>query len=273
MSPVLRRLAALVFAASVALAAAGGSPAPAAAADLTVSQAELEMVKLLNAERAKAGLVAVRVDTRLMAIARARSTDMATKHYFSHTQPDGRTVFDLIGAARITWYGAGEIIAWNNWPTLADSAVAAKEGWMNSSGHRGIVLSTSYNYVGVGLAIDASNGRKLWTGVFMKGPDRTGGYVKLAQSPNLTITSTASYRWVTVKWTGGDIRLVVLTSGLRHYQIQVRTDGGAWKWWSYGTTATYRALRAWRGHQYDLRIRACDKAGNCGAWQNQHITF
>jgi uncharacterized protein YkwD len=268
----LRRLP-VVFAAIVLFAAAGGSPATTVAADLTITEAERQMVSLLNAERAKAGLVAVRIDTRLMAIARARSTDMATKHYFSHKQPDGRSVFDLISAAKITWYGAGEIIAWNTWPTLGDSALAAKEGWMNSSGHRGIVLSSSYNYVGIGLAIDASDGRKLWTGVFMKGPDRTGGYVKLAQSSNLEITATTQYRMVTVKWTGGDIRLVVLTAGLRHYQVQVRTDGGAWKWWSYGQTATYRSIRVWRGHEYDLRIRACDKAGNCGAWQNQHITY
>ena len=56
------------------------------------------MVDLLNADRTAAGLVPVRVDARLMAIARARSVDMATKHYFSHTQPDGRNVFDILTA-------------------------------------------------------------------------------------------------------------------------------------------------------------------------------
>ena len=60
-----------------------------------------------------------------MAIARARSADMATKHYFSHTQPDGRNVFDILSAQKITWYGAGEIIAWNNYPTLETSIAAA----------------------------------------------------------------------------------------------------------------------------------------------------
>ena len=57
-----------------------------------------------------------------MAIARARSADMVAKHYFSHTQPDGRNVFDILTAQHITWYGAGEIIAWNNYPTRASTA-------------------------------------------------------------------------------------------------------------------------------------------------------
>ncbi len=132
------------------------------------------MVGLLNQDRTAAGLVPVQTDSRLMAIARARSVDMATKHYFSHTQPDGRNVFDILNAQHITWYGAGEIIAWNNYPGLDLSTANANSQWMNSPGHKAIVLSTTLNYVGVGLAIDASTGKKLWTAVYIKGPDRTG---------------------------------------------------------------------------------------------------
>jgi uncharacterized protein YkwD len=82
------------------------------------SPAELAMVDALNADRTAVGLVPLRIDSRLMSIARARSVDMATKDYFSHTQPDGRNAFDLLTAAKVTWYYAGEIIAWNNYPTL-----------------------------------------------------------------------------------------------------------------------------------------------------------
>src|SRR5262245_29106292 len=94
--PAMRRAPRLAAMAGIALlVAAFPVPSAAAAATVpwTVSQAEQEMVKLLNADRTSAGLVPVQVDSRLMAIARARSTDMATKHYFSHTQPDGRNVF------------------------------------------------------------------------------------------------------------------------------------------------------------------------------------
>lgn len=271
MPDVVRRATAVAFTLLLAVAAVGARPAPAAAADLTVAAAEIEMVRLLNAERAKAGLVPVRVDSRLMSIARQRSTDMAARHYFSHTQPDGRDVFDYIASAGIKWYGAGEIIAWNTWPTLAESAQAARTGWMKSSPHKAIVMSSSYNYVGIGVAIDKSNGRKIWTGVFMKGPDRTGGWTKMKPMSTVALAGDSRYRNLTVSWSGGDIRLVTLTAGFRHYQIQVRTDGGAWTWWSYGTTSTSRGIRVWRGHDYDLRVRSCDKAGNCGGWANQHL--
>jgi uncharacterized protein YkwD len=264
----VRRPAVLVVAALVAVGALGVRPGPAVAADLTVSGAEVEMVRLLNAERAKAGLIAYRVDPRLSAIARARSTDMATKGYFSHTQPDGRNVFDLLAPANVTWYAAGEIIAWNNWGTLADSAVAAKNGWMGSSGHRAIVMSGTYNYFGIGLAVDAATGKKLWTGVFIKGPDRTGGWVSYAPPQETAADADPRHRTVTISWRGGDTRLVVLTAGLRYYQTQVRTDGGPWSWLSTGTTVRSRAMRLWDGHVYTFRTRACDRVGNCGAWAN-----
>jgi uncharacterized protein YkwD len=269
----LRRLAPLALAASLAFStAAAGAPASVAAAGLTVGAAEQQMIGLLNGDRQKAGLVAVRVDSRLMAIARARATDMATRHYFAHHGPDGRNVFDILNERGIVWYGAGEIISWDDWP-LADSARVANEGWLGSSGHRDILMSTSYNYVGVGLATDASNGHNLWVAVFMKGPDRTGGWVSLnaVREPAIASVAVARYRTVSVTWRGGDIQLVVLTAGFRNYQVQVRTDGGAWRWFSTSTTKTSQGIRLWRGHAYDLRVRACDRRGNCGSWGKTHL--
>ncbi len=63
------------------LAAVVAAPAPTAADDtMTVSAAESAMVAALNADRTSRGLVPVRVDARLMAIARARSTDMVANN-------------------------------------------------------------------------------------------------------------------------------------------------------------------------------------------------
>ena len=73
----------------------------------------------------------------------------------SHTEPNGQKVFDRIRAAGLTWYGAGEIIAWNNYPTEYSPAEAIR-AWMASPGHKAIMVSTGYNYVGYGAAESAS---------------------------------------------------------------------------------------------------------------------
>ena len=154
------------------LAAVLVAPAPTAADDTTtVSAAEAAMVAALNADRTSRGLVPVRVDARLMAIARARSADMVANNYFSHAQPDGRNVFDIISASGITWFGAGEIIAWNNYPTLDTSLQRANLDWLGSFGYYVIVVLILYNYVGVGLVVDPVMGKKFWMVVYLKGLD------------------------------------------------------------------------------------------------------
>ncbi len=243
-------------------------PTTAVAADLsldpaTVSAEEAHMVTLLNADRTALGLVPVRVDARLMAIARARSADMVAKDYFSHTQPDGRNVFDILTSSRITWYSAGEIIAWNNYPTEF-TATTANRQWMTSPGHKAIVISTNFNYVGVGLAVDPATGKKLWTAVYLKGPDRTGAHASLAK-PTVGSGSTTLTRRVTLSWSGSDVRLQVLTAGLRSFTVQRKIDTGAWL--TIAST-TYRslALSISRGHLNQFRVAAVDRAGNRGAW-------
>ena len=247
------------------LVASFAAPATASADEWTIDQAEMKMVELLNANRTAAGLVPVRIDNRLMAIARARSVDMATKHYFSHTQPDGRNVFNILSAKGIKWYGAGEIIAWNNYPTLELSTYTANQQWMNSPGHKAIVMSTTMNYIGVGLAIDASNGKKMWTAVYIKGPDRTGAK-STTKAPIVAAGATGATRKVTVGWTGTDVKLQVLTAGFNSWQVQRRTDGGPWTTVWVTTTRPSMTLELAAGHTYEFRTAGVDNAGNWGSW-------
>jgi uncharacterized protein YkwD len=262
---VTRPFSGLVLAVLVGLLAASFiAPATVAADDLTISEAEHQLVDLLNKDRTDLGLVPVRVDSRLMAIARARSVDMATKGYFSHTQPDGRNVFDILNAKGITWYNAGEIIAYNTYPELDVATGVANWQWMNSPGHKAIVVSTSMNYVGVGIAVD-SNGKKLFTAVYIKGPDRTGATSK-TNAPKVTAGSSGATRKVTVSWTGADVKLQVLTSGFHSWQVQRRTDGGDWQIVWVGTTKPSMTLDLPGGHTYEFRTAARDNAGNWGGW-------
>jgi len=264
-----RRRFQLVFVATLVVAAiASAAPGRAAAAtapsSADIAAEELKMVNLLNGDRAAAGLIAVRTDSRLMAIARARSADMIAKNYFSHTQPDGRNVFDILSDAGITWYTAGEIIAWNNYPWDSTTSTANNQ-WMNSSGHRAIILSTDMNYVGVGLAVDSSTGKKMWTEVFMKGPDRTGARATMA-APTLAAGTTSTNRKASLSWGGADIRLQVLTAGLRNFTVQRRVDGGSWVTVWSNTTLRGGTLLVTLKHKYEFRVSALDNKGNRGSW-------
>jgi uncharacterized protein YkwD len=266
-----RRLASVLLAALTlaALVPAAGVRAGDPVDEATLTAQEAAMVVALNKDRTDRGLVAVRVDPRLMDIARARSDDMVAKDYFSHTQPDGRNVFDILNAAHITWYNAGEIIAWNNYPM--DSTVStANRQWMNSPGHKAIIVSTDYNYVGVGLAVDPATGKKLWTAVYLKGPDRTPARAAWG-SASVATAAVAGTRRVGLKWSGSDPRLQVLTAGLKSFTVQRRTDGGSWiTIWS-GTTATSGTVTLATGHRYEVRVAAVDKRGNWGDWMTQVV--
>ncbi|HEY7970456.1 MAG TPA: CAP domain-containing protein [Candidatus Limnocylindrales bacterium] len=264
------RLLAVLAAGLLALGIVG--PATVSAVDVassaTISANESTMLSLLTRDRSAHGLVAARTDTRLMAIARARSADMAAKGYFSHTQPDGRNIFDILGGDGIAWYAAGENIAWDTY-SIGQTTSVANSQWMNSAGHRAIILSSSYNYVGVGLAV-ASNGRNYWTAVFMKGPDRTGAKAAVG-SAKVTTGPTSSTRRARISWTGADIRLQVLTAGFHYFTVERRIDGGAWtRTWS-ATTLTAATFTVSVGHRTEFRISAVDKKGNRGTWVSRVV--
>ena len=241
-------------------------PAPVAA---SASDAEAMVLKKMNYERTKRGLVALRIDTRLAAIARDRSQYQARTGDADHTQ-GSRNVFDFIQSARIKWYSAGEIIAQNRYyPSVEDSAAAAVKGWLGSSAHRSILLSKGYNYVGFGYAMNPDNHRRYWTGVFLKGPDRTAPWAEIG---SVSKQNDGRYIEVTLRWDGGDRRLQVLTSGFRYFQIQRRRVGGTWI--AVPTTTSERKVVHWYpGPDVELRVRSRDRAGNWSKWDYARISL
>ncbi len=280
------RRAALAFSVVLAVAVLGMSAGPAAmpalaavqpaanpvasTATLTVSTAEASLVATVNADRAAVGLAALRVDSRLSAIARERSASMAAAGQLSHVQPDGRTALDLIGAAGITWYAVGETIGWNNYPGLASSLNVVNTSWLSSPEHAAIIHSAAYNYLGVGLAVTA-RGDRYWTVIFLRGPDRTRPWAKmLAPAPGsyAILASRRQVRLVTWSWTGNDSPLAALMSGLRSFEVQRRVDGGAWVSVWTSTTRRSWSTSVGAGHRVQVRVRARDNAGNVGPWSS-----
>lgn len=234
----------------------------------TLAQARTDLATLVNAERAGDGLVALHLDAEAMAIAEKRAETMAAMDVLSHTGPDGHTVFDAINAAGITWFAAGEVLVWNNYPAEPESTVQAVSAWLDSPSHRSIILSTDYNYAGFGAAVSSTTGNRYYSGILLKRPDKTGGWTK-AGPASVQVLDTTSAR-VTIRWTGSDTRLQVLTAGLRDFEVQRRVVGGAWR--SLGmTTHTSLSVTVARGTSYDFRVRLRDKAGNRGAWSSVSV--
>jgi uncharacterized protein YkwD len=259
---------ALILVAGLLAAIVGAPGSAAAAASMSVSEAELAMVDALNADRTSRGLVPVRIDSRLMAIARARSVDMATAHYFSHYRNDRFVAVDMLNAQGIAWTGVGEIIAKNGSPTLEASVPAANSQWLTSPGHYNIVVSPSYNYVGVGLALEGSS--KIWTAIYIKGPDRTAPTATV-NAPTVSTGATFVTKRVTLTWTGADVPLQVGTSGLHSFAVERRVAGGTWTAVLTGTTLRTVALDMARGRTHEFRVAARDKAGNWSTWSTTSV--
>ena len=104
---------------------------------------------LLNADRAKNGLAALKLNSQLTSLAGNYAQDMINRNYFSHNNPEGQTPFDRMKNAGISYKYAGENIAINNNVTAAETA------FMNSSGHKANILNTNYTEVGIGVRYDS----------------------------------------------------------------------------------------------------------------------
>lgn len=122
---------------------------------------EKQVLTLVNQERAKQGLSALSWSDELANVARAHSKDMATRNFFSHTNPDGKSPFDRIKAAGISYRTAGENIAAGQ--RTPQEVVNA---WMNSEGHRANILNKNYTKLGVGYVSGGGSYSTYWTQCF-----------------------------------------------------------------------------------------------------------
>ncbi|WP_083679497.1 CAP domain-containing protein [Paenibacillus amylolyticus] len=111
----------------------------------TQSDFATQVVKLVNAERAKAGLSALSSDALLDKVAVAKVKDMSNNNYFDHQSPTYGSPFDMMKQFGVTYSYAGENIAKGQ--KTPQEVVTA---WMNSEGHRANILSKNFTHIGVG---------------------------------------------------------------------------------------------------------------------------
>ena len=126
--------------------------------DSTVTEYEQEVIRLVNEIRADNGLKPLTYDWELSRVARYKSQDMKDNRYFSHTSPVYGSPFQMIKNFGISFRSAGENIA-RGYATPQ----AVVNGWMNSSGHRANILSSSFTKIGVGYVADGN----YWTQMFI----------------------------------------------------------------------------------------------------------
>ena len=134
-------------------------------ASVDVAAAEAQLIDLLNADRAAAGLQPLAADPRLMEVARWRSEDMVSRNFFSHDL-GGFNVGRLLRERQIPFNLAGENIVSNTFDDGATVAAAQVE-LMKSADHRQNVLRGDYTAVGVGVAI-GPNRRTVYTQIFIQ---------------------------------------------------------------------------------------------------------
>lgn len=103
-----------------------------------------EAIRLINAERTKAGLAELEIDEDLMNIAAVRAEEMVRK--YGHTRPDGSswdTIFAEMGVEMPHPHG-------ENAGSQGNSASKQINSWMNSSGHKANILNSDVTRIGVG---------------------------------------------------------------------------------------------------------------------------
>lgn len=119
-----------------------------------------QVVDLVNAERAKAGVPALSIHNGAARAAKVRAEE--TVRSFSHTRPDGRDFATALTEAGVSYSSAGENIAYGQ-----RSPQAVMDQWMNSAGHRANILNPNFTGIGVGH-YESANGTNYWTQLFIR---------------------------------------------------------------------------------------------------------
>ncbi len=119
----------------------------------TLTADEQEVLKLINQQRTKNGLSALKVDAEVQRVAKIKAQDMVDSNYFSHNSPIYGSPFDMLNSFKISYKIAAENIAGNA------SNQAAVTAWMNSAGHQANILNNGYNYTGIGVVNSKTYGK------------------------------------------------------------------------------------------------------------------
>lgn len=112
------------------------------------------LVNLTNKDRLSANISELKVNPLLEKAAQMKADDMATKGYFAHNTPDGKTPWYWLDRAGYKYSVAGENLAVN-----FEESVDVQTAWMNSRGHFLNIMNPKYTEIGIATSTGIYKGR------------------------------------------------------------------------------------------------------------------
>ncbi|MDA0162575.1 CAP domain-containing protein [Solirubrobacter ginsenosidimutans] len=109
---------------------------------------------LVNVERTSRGIPALKPDADLAQAAGGHAADMSRRRFFAHVNTSGEGLSARLrdagyGNPGDGWYAA-EDLGWGTGDRATPNAIV--DAWLNSPHHRRILLSPTYEELGVGVA-------------------------------------------------------------------------------------------------------------------------
>lgn len=120
-----------------------------------VSAQELQILKLVNDERARVGAPPLQFAPRLSIAARMHSADMAIHSYVGHEGPAGDTPADRARKAGVSYQELGENVYADEGADLAALPARTIRVWLASPAHRANLLSPRFQVSAVGIGRSA----------------------------------------------------------------------------------------------------------------------
>jgi hypothetical protein len=112
------------------------------------------LTTLTNKERTQNNAPLLIQNELLTKAAQLKAEDMASKSYFAHTSPEGKTPWYWFEQVHYSYTSAGENLAVN---FFESNEVA--EAWMNSPTHRANIVKKEFTEIGIGVASGIYEGR------------------------------------------------------------------------------------------------------------------
>jgi uncharacterized protein YkwD len=127
----------------------------ASARTVRLTRPEKQLLTLINKQRARHGLKALRVNGKLERAARSHSREMIDKDYFAHNSASGemwskRIIRFGYRQSGCTYWTAGENIA--KGVLTGGTPKAIFKAWLSSPAHKQVMLCKKFRDVGLGRA-------------------------------------------------------------------------------------------------------------------------